>query len=178
MQGFRVFRNQDSGVFWNQDSGVFWNQDSGVFRNHDSGNAESQRVRIHEPTKINVRFQDLTLSRIYVTVWGSVKLRMRGTEQTECQAFSPVVRIGSHAPHRQVNVVSPFGSRGGGHTRFRKRRRGEPIQTKGQPLWYSGYSTRCTVCTMQGFRCSQIRSQDVLFVRAYLLKICNKIRGF
>ncbi len=57
-------------------------------------------------------------------------------EYTECQAFSPVVRIGS-PPHPQASVAtSPLWFRGG-HTRLRKRGRGEPIQTKGQTLWCS-----------------------------------------
>ena len=43
-------------------------------------------------------------------------------ERTECQAFSPVVRIGSPAPSTASECCSPFGSGGGGgHTRLRER---------------------------------------------------------
>jgi hypothetical protein len=61
------------------------------------------------------------------------------TEYTECQAFSPVVRIGSPAPtSKRVLPSPPFGSGGGGHTRLRERGRGgEPIRTKRQTLCYS-----------------------------------------
>ncbi len=54
------------------------------------------------------------------------------TEYTECQDFSPVVRISWNPGTNQ---------RGGGNTRLRVRGRGEPIWTKGRTLWYSRYST-------------------------------------
>jgi hypothetical protein len=52
-------------------------------------------------------------------------LRRGGTAYTECQAFYPVVRMGSHhPPHPQDSVAPPppFS---------------DPILTMGQTLWYS-----------------------------------------
>jgi hypothetical protein len=79
-------------------------------------------------------------------------LDMNTTEHTECQAFSPVVRIGSSPPHQQASVPPPLGSRGGGHTRLRERGWGEPIRTKGQTLWYSRYNITPLRCTQ--YKCS------------------------
>ncbi len=59
---------------------------------------------------------------------------------SECQAFSPVVRIGSSAPSPATECCPPpFGSKGGTHSLAGEG--GEPIRTKGQrqTLWYSGY---------------------------------------
>jgi hypothetical protein len=61
-------------------------------------------------------------------------------EYTECQAFSPVVRIClSPSPHPQASVASPFGSGGGGEVHSlagEAAGRGEPIWTQGQTIWY------------------------------------------
>jgi hypothetical protein len=75
----------------------------------------------------------------------------RPSEYRECQAFFPVVRIGSPLPHPQGNVAPPppFGSKGrdtlacgiGGGG-------GGPILTNGQTLWYSG--TLCILKSLYG----------------------------
>ncbi len=59
-------------------------------------------------------------------------------EQTECQAFSPVVRIGTTPPpHPQASVSYPPSVRGGGiHTRWGERGWGIPIPTKGPTLYF------------------------------------------
>ncbi len=48
---------------------------------------------------------------------------------TECQAFSPVVRIGSPAPSPRMRVLPPlwFQWGGGGHIRLRERGKGSHI---------------------------------------------------
>jgi hypothetical protein len=67
------------------------------------------------------------------------------TEYTECQAFSPVVRIAYPRPLTRRRVLPPppiLGSRvdtlasirGGGEGR------GEPTRTKGRTFWFSRYS--------------------------------------
>jgi hypothetical protein len=70
--------------------------------------------------------------------------RNRTTAYTECQAFSPVVRIGPPLPlHPQASVAPPPPPNlllGGRHTCLREMGWGEPIQTKGRTLWYSSYS--------------------------------------
>ncbi len=58
------------------------------------------------------------------------------TEQTEGQAFSPVVRIGTP-------TTSPLWYRGGTHS-LAGEGVGAPIRTRGQTLWYSSYI--CTFC--------------------------------
>ncbi len=57
-----------------------------------------------------------------------------------CQAFYPVVRIGSptHSPAREC--CSPFGSKEGDTLTFRGRGGGEPIPTMGHTLWHSRYT--------------------------------------
>jgi hypothetical protein len=58
--------------------------------------------------------------------------------QTECQAFTLVVRIGSPPVPSPASECCPLlVPGGGGHTRLRKSGRGEPIRTKGKTLWYS-----------------------------------------
>ncbi len=59
------------------------------------------------------------------------------TEYTECQAFFPVVRIGSPHPltRQWLLLLPPLGPRGS-HTRLREKGWGDPIPTKGQALWY------------------------------------------
>ncbi len=59
------------------------------------------------------------------------------TEHTECQAFCPVVQIGSPNPHRQESVAPPpFGSKGGDTLGCRGGVWGGPNSKKGQTLWY------------------------------------------
>jgi hypothetical protein len=59
------------------------------------------------------------------------------SEYTECQAFFPVVRIGS--PPRPLGSVAPppFGSQGGATLTCGGGGWEDPIPTKGQTLWYS-----------------------------------------
>ncbi len=55
----------------------------------------------------------------------------------ECQAFSPVVRIGSPFPHPQASVaLHPFGSGGGTHS-LTGEGAGGPNSKEGQALWFS-----------------------------------------
>jgi hypothetical protein len=56
------------------------------------------------------------------------------TELTECQAFSPVVRIESPHP---LTLCFRGGGGGGNTLAFRRGGVGVPIQTRGQTLWYS-----------------------------------------
>ncbi len=61
--------------------------------------------------------------------------------RTECQAFSPVVRIGFPSPLSSEGEFCPcplWG--GGGHTRLQERGRWEPIRTRGKTLWCSRYN--------------------------------------
>jgi hypothetical protein len=61
-------------------------------------------------------------------------------EYTECQAFYPVVRIGSPHPLTCKRVLfPPLWIQGGRHTHFR-RGWGESIPTMGHTLWYSMYT--------------------------------------
>jgi hypothetical protein len=60
------------------------------------------------------------------------------TELTECQAFSPVVRIGSpRPPHLRAIVAPPPLLDPGGDTPACGRGGEGIIRTKGQTLWYS-----------------------------------------
>ncbi len=64
------------------------------------------------------------------------------TENTECQAFFPVVRTGSPLlPHPQGSVAPPplLDPRGQTHS-LAGEEWGDPIPTKGQTLWYSMYT--------------------------------------
>jgi hypothetical protein len=57
------------------------------------------------------------------------------TEHTECQAFSPVVRIGYNRPLTRKRVLpAPFGSNGEDTLALRDSEWREPIRTKGQTL--------------------------------------------
>jgi hypothetical protein len=77
------------------------------------------------------------------------------SEYTECQAFYPVVKIGSSHPLSHKRVLHPhFGSMGGDTLAFRGggggqgvrntllwvRGWGDPIPTMGQTVWYSKYT--------------------------------------
>ncbi len=62
---------------------------------------------------------------------------------TECQAFCPVVRLGS-PPCKlrplQANVSPPLNPKGESNTRLRVRGWGYPVRTTGQKAWHSVYS--------------------------------------
>jgi hypothetical protein len=96
------------------------------------------------------------------------------TKYTECQAFSPVFRIGSPRPLTHKRVLPPFGSRGG-HTRLRERGWGEPIRTKGRTIWYSSYSI-ISLRTEWSFRLGEygvINALGVGCLRKWLLEFCE-----
>jgi hypothetical protein len=69
----------------------------------------------------------------------SLFLIARYTEYTECQAFCPVVRIGSPTPS-PASAAPPLWIQVRRHTRLRGRDWRDPILTKGQTLWYSMYT--------------------------------------
>jgi hypothetical protein len=69
--------------------------------------------------------------------FGSTYNISSNTEDTECQAFLPVVRIGCPRFPRRQESVAPQGGR---HTRLWGRGWGDPIPTMGRTLWYSRYT--------------------------------------
>jgi hypothetical protein len=66
-------------------------------------------------------------------------LTLHSLEYSECQAFYPVVRIGSpiQSPARECWSSPPLWVQGGRHTRLPGRGSEDPIPTMGQTLWYS-----------------------------------------
>ncbi len=99
-----------------------------------------------------------------------IKVKMEGyvclSLQTECQAFSPVVRIGTHQPLTRRRVC-PTVFFGGGDTLACGRGDGTgiPIRTRRQSLWFSRY----TVCTLWP-KCFRIESNQLKEGLTYLLQ--------
>jgi len=58
------------------------------------------------------------------------------TDYTDCQAFCPVVRIGSPSPSQQASVAPPLDPRGEKNSLVREGV-GGPISDEVQALWYS-----------------------------------------
>ncbi len=78
------------------------------------------------------------------------------TEQTECQAFSPVVRTGTtHPPsHRRVCPPPPPPPVPGRGAHTPGGEEGVPIPTREQTMWYSRY-----ICTLWSNTSTQIKKE-------------------
>jgi hypothetical protein len=100
------------------------------------------------------------------------------TEYTECQAFYPVVRIGSPRPLTRKRVLPHpltwFVPAAGGHTRLRERGRREPIRTKGQILWYSRYRT-IPLRVTSFLALKEMKKR--IFVKLFLLLSISDLKG-
>jgi hypothetical protein len=73
-----------------------------------------------------------------MVIGGEPRTICTGTEYGECQAFCPIVRIGSPHPQASVATPHPLWVQGGRHTRWWGGG-GELIRTTGQKLYCSVY---------------------------------------
>ncbi len=96
------------------------------FKDKTNPQGRSRRPRTRLEKEPTLSLSGSVCAQVMSISWGEGVLG-RSTEQTECQAFSPVVRIGAPhplnprrvcvpplPPHPQAGVSPPFGSGGGG----------------------------------------------------------------